>query len=234
MWLGMVSPLPVLRALLVPLPHQPRSPSVHVIRDGKSPTCATSPTGSATTSALPHPLSMWLAICATSLTLLEKFCRILPGLGIRSSVFWANRYFFFSSKKRANERFAQKTSNSLIFLSNLSDSLTITLKKSGNELIARFFKNFLKGKNKMLFKFVWENRSFFVSEEQPERIAHGYSFVMSDLGDSLTAGPLSWAIWANRSHRSLKWAILSKWAKEQWGNEQISWISLYLIMLYVT
>ena len=43
----------------------------------------------------------------------------------------------------------------------------------------------------MLFKFVSENRSFFVSEEQPERIAHGYSFVMSDLGDSLTAGPLS-------------------------------------------
>ena len=175
--------------------------------------------------------------------------------------FLSKSLFFFFTKKRANERFAQKTSDSLIFLSNLSDSLTIThfwwaiwairseslfcheqperfahitLKKSGNELIARFFLTFLKGKNKMLFKFVWENRSFFVSEEQPERIAHGYSFVMSDLGDSLTAGPLSWAIWANRSHRSLKWAILSKWAKEQWGNEQISWISLYLIMLYVT
>ena len=43
-----------------------------------------------------------------------------------------------------------------------------------------------------------------IYHERPERIAHGCSFFMCDLSDSLTVAHLSWAIWANRS-QSLIW-----------------------------
>ena len=39
----------------------------------------------------------------------------------------------------------------------------------------------------------WFANSLFY-HEQPERIAHGRSFVMSDQSDSLTGAHLSWAI----------------------------------------
>ena len=46
----------------------------------------------------------------------------------------------------------------------------------------------------------WANRSrSLICHEQPERFAHGRSFVLSDLSDSLTVSHLSWAIWANHS-----------------------------------
>ena len=65
--------------------------------------------------------------------------------------------------------------------------------------------------------------------KRPERIAQGRSFAMSDLSNLLMVAHLSWAIWAIRSQslicperseqiahsRSLKWAILNKWANTQ-------------------
>ena len=46
----------------------------------------------------------------------------------------------------------------------------------------------------------WANRSrLLICHEWPQQFAHGLSFVLSDLSDSLTAAHLSWAIWANRS-----------------------------------
>ena len=93
-----------------------------------------------------------------------------PGLGIRSSVFWA--------KKWANERFAQK-----------------------NERFAHL----------LLFG------------EQPEWLAHGRSFLVSNLSESLMVPHFGerperfahiahfwWATWAIRSHRSPK--------KREWAN----------------
>ena len=51
----------------------------------------------------------------------------------------------------------------------------------------------------------WANRSrSLICLERPERLAHGSSFPLSDLSDSLTVAHLSWAIWANRS-QSLIW-----------------------------
>ena len=107
----------------------------------------------------------------------------------------------------------------LFVLSDLSYSLT-SLRR--NEQKFSFFKNFQKN-----CKMVQKIRFFriFLSEwlifcerkrngalcwkkpsaslmcpEQPERIAHICSFVMSDLSDLLTVAHLSWATWANRLH----------------------------------
>ena len=86
----------------------------------------------------------------------------------------------------------------------------------------------------------WGNRSFFklktykkisfiffcqkclsellIYHERPKGFAHGCSFVMSDLRDSLTVAHLSWAIWANHS-QLLIWfeqnERMSKWANER-------------------
>ena len=74
-----------------------------------------------------------------------------------------------------------------------------------------------------------------IYHEQPEQITHGRSFVMSDLSDSLMVTHLSWATWAigsqsiiclERSGRiahscSFDLSKMSKWANEQWANEQI-------------
>ena len=77
---------------------------------------------------------------------------IFSGLGICSSVFWANRSFFV--KKWANKWFAQKTSDSLIcsfLMSDLSNSLMIA--------------HFLWA--------TWANRSWsLIFGERPERLAH--------------------------------------------------------------
>ena len=79
----------------------------------------------------------------------------------------------------------------------------------------------------VLVKLFWANRLFahwswvtwancsrwLICNERPERFAHGHSFDMSNLSDSLTFAHLIWAIWANRS-QSLIWF-------ERWANEQI-------------
>ena len=65
----------------------------------------------------------------------------------------------------------------------------------------------------------------FISSERPEQIAHGRSFPLRDLSDSLTVAHLSWAIWANRS-QSLIWfernEQMSKWANERMSDERMS------------
>ena len=55
-----------------------------------------------------------------------------------------------------------------------------------------------------------------IYHEQPERIAHGCSFVLSDLSDSLKVAHFLWATWAICS-RSLIWFVLN----ERWANERI-------------
>ena len=72
----------------------------------------------------------------------DPLCLSRSGLGISSFDFRANRLFFV--QKLANERFAQKMSDSLI-------------------------------------------RSFAHSSERPERIAHGRSFLVIEMSDSLTS-----------------------------------------------
>ncbi len=63
----------------------------------------------------------------------------------------------------------------------------------------------------------WANCSWsLICHERPEQFAHGHSFVLSDLSDSLTVAHLSWAIWANRS-QSLIWFEQN----ERLSNEQI-------------
>ena len=51
-----------------------------------------------------------------------------------------------------------------------------------------------------------------ISSERPERFAHGRSFVLSDLSESLTVAHLIWAKWANER--------MSKWAMSKWANSQ--------------
>ena len=69
-----------------------------------------------------------------------------------------------------------------------------------------------------------------IYHERPEPIAHGRSFVMSDLSDSLKVYRLIWATWAIRSQslicleRSeriahIHWFDLSEMSK--WANERI-------------
>ena len=74
----------------------------------------------------------------------------------------------------------------------------------------------------------WANPSWsLICLEQPERFAHGRSFPLSNLNDSLMVAHLPWALWANRS-QSLIWFEQN----ERMSNEQmsefpaLSWIHL--------
>ena len=124
----------------------------------------------------------------------------------------------------------------------MNDSLTLLTKKeemNANERFTQFcqyifFKSYIKHtKNKILdffAKIFWANHSFahflwatwanrswlLICLERPERFAHGCSFPMSNLSNSLIAH-LSWAIWANRS-QSLIWFEQN----EQMSDEQMS------------
>ena len=60
-----------------------------------------------------------------------------------------------------------------------------------------------------------------ICHERPEQIAHGCSFVLSDLIDSLIVTHLSWATWAIRL-RSLIWFERN----ERWANSQ-PWVNDY-------
>ena len=69
------------------------------------------------------------------------------------------------------------------------------LKKMSNSLIRSF-----------LVSEMSDSLTSLISSERPERFAHGRSFVLSDLSESLTVAHLIWA----------------KWVNEQMSNEQIS------------
>ena len=74
-----------------------------------------------------------------------------------------------------------------------------------------------------------------IYHERPERIAHGCSFVMSNLSNSLTVALLTWATWVICSQslicheqseqiahsHSFDLSDLSKWVNELWANEPI-------------
>ena len=141
------------------------------------------------------------------------------GLGIRSSVFWANHSFFAKNEQIAH--LLKKTSDLLIrsfLVSNLSDLFASLIKK--REWANRsFFLNLQKTYQKIRFnQTFWANRSFFgfcernskwaicskqteqfsnslFYHERPEQIAHNRTFVMSDLSDLLTVALLTWATW---------------------------------------
>ena len=82
----------------------------------------------------------------------------------------------------------------LIFGERPEQFAHITHEKRGNEWIARFFMYKKRTKNTISVKFFEQIAHIY--HEQPERIAHGHSFVMSDLRDSLTVALLTWATWA--------------------------------------
>ena len=61
-----------------------------------------------------------------------------------------------------------------------------------------------------------------IYNEQPEKIAHGRSFDMSDLSDSFTVTHLSWAIWANCS-QLLIWSELMSDEQMRKGSNSQPW-----------
>ena len=139
-------------------------------------------------------------------------------------VFWANHSFL-----QKNERISDSLNN---LVSDLSDKLTalifgerpeqfapIAHYKRGMSESLSFLTNlaFIKlTKNKILDFF---SQNFFsICHERPERFAHGSSFVLSNLRDSLTVAHLSWLIWANRSKLLFdlsKMSEISKLANER-------------------
>ena len=75
-----------------------------------------------------------------------------------------------------------------------------------SEQIARFLKKMSDWLKKTSDSLIC---SFLVSIEQPERIAHGCSFLVSDLSESLMVAHFWWVTWAIRSHRSFLVSDLS-------------------------
>ena len=153
-------------------------------------------------------------------------------------------------------------------MSVLSDLLTALFKKRewANRnfffKLTKTFKTYIKIRFYSIF---WANRLFFVSKrvneqfaqkkwfdhllfyhERPEQIAHGCSFVMSDLSDLLMVALLSWATWAICSQllicaeqfelfahsRSFVLSDLSEWAMSEWANSQ-PWGEVYPLTLLI-
>ena len=134
----------------------------------------------------------------------------------------------------------KKTRNSLICSFLWATWATSLIEKEGiskSHVLKNLQKNVL---TKIHFSQIfWANRLFFVSKranerfaqkneqfahllvyhERLERIAHGGSFDMSDLSNSLTVAHLSWAIWANRS-QLLIWSERSE-GMSRWANKRI-------------
>ena len=115
----------------------------------------------------------------------------------------------------------------------------------------------------ILVKFFWANHLFLWVKEQmsnflrknerfahlliyhelPERNAHSWSFVLSDLSNSLTVALLTWATWVIGSQslicpersewvahsRSFDLSNLSEWAISEWANSQCLGTRLQLI-----
>ena len=101
-------------------------------------------------------------------------------------------------------------------------------------------------KNTILVNFFWANHSFFVSKQEicsithlswvtwanhsrllichdrPERFAHGDSFDMSHLSDSLTVAHLSWVIRANRSQSLIGFERSERMSDERLSDERLS------------
>ena len=145
-----------------------------------------------------------------------------------------------SLKKLSDSLISSHCSFDLSEMSNSLTSLTKKEKMSKNERFAHFFKKIFK---KTLIKTWWNKildffsqiclsksliRSFplskmsnsltsLISSERPEQIAHGCSFLVSDLSDSLRVAHLSWVICANlsQSHIWFEW-------NEQMSDEQMS------------
>ena len=63
----------------------------------------------------------------------------------------------------------------------------IVYKTYQNKILDFLAKNFLQIAHSLIFS------------ERPEQIAHGHSFVLSDLSDSLTVAHFLWATWGIRS-----------------------------------
>ena len=76
----------------------------------------------------------------------------------------------------------------------------------------------------LLWWVTWVNRSqSLFSHEWPERFAHGRSFVMSDLNNSLTVAHVSWAIWAKRSQSLIKMSNF-EWMRDEPIGAQLFWL----------
>ena len=130
-----------------------------------------------------------------------------PGLGIRSSVFWVNRWvFLWKNLKKFGER-PERFSHIALFW-RATWELTSLIKKEGTRESFVVFLLFTYKKCTKKYNF----RQIFLSE----LIIH--SFVMSDLSNSLKVALLMWATWAIRSQsfiwfgRSLQ---MSEWANSQ-------------------
>ena len=94
--------------------------------------------------------------------------------------------------------------------------LSCRITRAGNSLIG--FP--IRSKKWAIHSFAQKNEWFthsLISSEQPERIAHGPSFVLSDLNNSLRVAHFLWATWAIRS---FDLSEMSQWAMSKLANSQ--------------
>ena len=117
--------------------------------------------------------------------------------------------------------FGERFAHSHVFLVSDLTKAHIALYKRGSEWIARFLKLtkiiFYLNIFEWITYFLWAKEQFtqkkqvallswvtwvicsrsLIFGEWPEKIAHGWSFLVSDLSNLLTVTLLSWVIWAN-------------------------------------
>ena len=116
----------------------------------------------------------------------------------------------------------------------------LVLKKIKTTILYKFFQQIarfcerkrewvIRSKKRVIHSFAhlswmtWANRSqLLFCHEWPEQIAHGHSFVRSDLSDLLTVAHLSWVIWSNHSQLltcSEQSERMSEWANSRPCND---------------
>ena len=130
------------------------------------------------------------------------------GLGIRSLVFWANRWCI------------THVAHSWWATWAIRSHCSLKKREWANRYFFFFFLEFQSNFFERIAHFLWAKgrmsdllikaSDLLNHHERPEQIPHSCSFSMSDLSDSLTVAHLSCAIWANRSHL----LIWSEWSEQ--------------------
>ena len=123
-----------------------------------------------------------------------------PGLGIRSSVFWVNRWvFLWKNLKKFGER-PERFSHIALFW-RATWELTSLIKKEGTResFVVFLLFTYKKCTKKYNFRQIFFERidHSLICHERPEQFAQSCSFDVGDLSDLLTVFLLIWAIFAN-------------------------------------
>ena len=123
--------------------------------------------------------------------LYQNFCKPIKSL----QILYSQKY-----ENRANSTFSS-TSISRTYCWNRGAS--VVYRRAGNSLNGILSKSLVFCEKMSEWAICWKNKQLahsFIFGEQPERLAHGRSFLVSDLSDSLTTQSLpKKREWANRS-----------------------------------